>query len=301
MDRLQGHQSGVTSLAYHHSLLFSGSDDHTCRLWDPHNILSISTLRGYQNPIASVEFLSTHHLVVSEGPHLHIYDRRQPNQPLLTINHTDPSDEFQAVSTRGDFVAYTDDMGRVGVLDYTDDTEVNWFQQRHDGLAGCVSFHPTKPELASGGFDQQVLVWDLATEQVIQTYNHSRDPVDGQLVNPPYPYALTYIDDMLCSGHADGQLAMASENRIIGQPGCHGYSVTALDFVVDGTDCELLVTAGLDCFIKVWDSRSLFNSAQPPSSLAHIELDAKPDTLVAPSSSSIYSDQHNDIVSYILL
>ncbi|KAJ2335578.1 hypothetical protein GGI00_001285 [Coemansia sp. RSA 2681] len=328
----------VVSWAGRGSLLLSGSDDQTCRLWDARAGKAVRCIRGFAEEITAVEFAGEHSLVASSGSSICVYDQRA----LDVVSHATESaasrftnsggGEVQALSARGDFVALVDDDGRMAVFDITDDPLSNAlapFAGGHDALAGCVCIHPNEPVIASGGFDRQVLLWDMASETKTKAFiadssgacHNDADAGRRQLVNPPFVYALDFAPgsgdghaSQLVSGHADGRLMCLGDDAAFSWSACHRYSISALRFVRARPD--ILATASLDCTLALWDAESIINPdvaiapdtaatvvvvGDRPRVLAQVDLTEKPDTLASSETTTvIYTDQGCDIVAYTI-
>ncbi|KAI7833157.1 WD40-repeat-containing domain protein [Kickxella alabastrina] len=339
VSTFKGHRSGITALTAgwdsRSTLLLSGSDDGTVRLWDARIGKSICAVIGFpvdeDISISGIGFVGDHELVAACGPSISIYDHRA----LKVVNQTrsaamvviDNGSEIQALSTRGDFAAFVDEDGSLGVCDTSDVApSVDKFSGNHDALASCVGFHPDRPEIASGGFDQQVFVWDMAEECVANKADAGAamdvdEPVglgEQRLVNPPFVYSLDYwsVDEaaegrMLASGHADGSVMCIRNDAVFCWSECHDYSISALQFVRSRPD--VLVTVGLDRTIRLWDAESMFfpeveaaENYQPVKVNRELsplgvlkDLSAKPDTVATSDAlPHIFTDERGDIVAY---
>ncbi|KAJ2790877.1 hypothetical protein H4R20_006940, partial [Coemansia guatemalensis] len=151
---------------------------------------------------------------------------------LTTIKGVGEGSEIQSISTRGDFVAYVDEDGNLGVADYTDPEDSTNFSEKHDGLASCVCLHPEDLTVATGGFDQCVRLWDISSEQVTVSgcARSVEDPSAAKIVNPPFVYTLDFApgeDSTVVSGHADGRLMCLNSEDYWSWLDCHSYSITA--------------------------------------------------------------------------
>ncbi|KAJ2765863.1 hypothetical protein IWQ56_003931, partial [Coemansia nantahalensis] len=300
-------------------LLLSGSDDGSCRLWDVRTSRAVSGIAGYASGINAVGFVGAHSLIVACGADIGVYDQRalglvsRAAGAAAVVKNVYGESEIQAASTRGDFVAYVDEDGRLGVCDVTDPADSTRFTGAHDGLAACVAFHPESATVATGGFDRRVLVWDVAceTSSTLMCASPEYDPGTTRLVNPPFVYALDYApndEGTVISGHADGRLMCSSDAGTTSWMGCHDYSVSALQFVRSRP--EVLATAGLDCTVRLWDADTLAcpeaSQLSPTSSPGSAQLlcqrlAAKPDTLASSDTSPVvYIDQGSELVAYAL-
>ncbi|KAI8325294.1 WD40 repeat-like protein [Martensiomyces pterosporus] len=323
VSTLTGHRAKVTCLAAGYDarggLLVSGSEDKTCRLWDSRTNKAVSGILGFASDITAVDFAGANGLVAACDSAIYVYDQRSmgvvASATKAAVSAVAVAAEIQAISTRGDFIAYVDEDGQLGVFDCSEEVLAE-FAGKHDALAACVAFHPQNPEIASGGFDRQALVWDMAGESVKRKYSASVENVSsGKSINPPFVYALDFSpmgDGALITGHADGRImCFKDEAPTICWLDCHSYSISALRSVWSNPD--LIATAGLDRTLKIWDADELadpaveneeeqgdaavFSEDQPV--LASVSLSSKPDTLATSFTSPIiYTDQESDIVAY---
>ncbi|KAJ2420729.1 hypothetical protein GGF41_004140 [Coemansia sp. RSA 2531] len=280
-------------------MLLSGSDDQTCRLWDTRSGKTVRCIRGFTDEITAVTFAGEHNFVAASGSNIYVYDQRAlevvsqgPEAAVCRFANIDDG-EVQALSARGDFVAFVDDNGRLGVCDITDDPLASapvHFAGGHGALAGCVCIHPELPVIASGGFDCQVLLWDMASETTTGSFvadsSDMCDETRRQMFNPPFAYALDFAPE-------------------------HGLQLVSVRFV--SARPEILATASLDCTLALWDAESILYPdvkkssgatvvvGDKPNLLAQVELSAKPDTLVSSETIPvIYTDQGCDIVAYTI-
>ncbi|KAJ2780441.1 hypothetical protein H4R18_003460 [Coemansia javaensis] len=282
-------------------LLLSGSDDGSCCLWDARSARPACAIAGHGGEVAGIGFSGESRLVVARGAEIHVYDQRalgpasrrasDTTATVARVANAHGAAEIQAISTRGDFVAYVDEDGRLGVCDVTDPADATCFSGGHGALASCVCFHPEAPVVATGGFDRRVLVWDIAAESIAASAcaDGEDDPGANQLVNPPFVYALDFAPDCdgtVVSGHADGRLMQFVRSRP-----------------------EVLATAGLDCTIRLWDADAVTDPGTAPAAgggvpapLGCCRLAAKPDAIATSEAAPVvYVDQDSSIVAYALV
>ncbi|KAJ2543427.1 hypothetical protein EV175_005979, partial [Coemansia sp. RSA 1933] len=350
------------------SLLVSGSEDKTSRLWDTRSGKAICGIVGFEEEVVAADFVGDSSVAVASGASLFIYDHRyistvHSSQSCRTVyaNRCDNGDgEIQAISTRGDFVAFVDDNGCLSVFDITDSEAFSEKSARlsgnddgaHNMAVACVCFHPEEPVIATGAFDRQVRVWDVASERVIRSSvaglaavsaqhvgeESSQGAVATNMVNPPFVYALDFVPNysdadgesnteeeegrekwMVVSGHADGRImCTGAKSTAVCWTGCHSYSITALRFM--RSHPEVLVTAGLDRMIKLWNSDNIISPDTVDNDngndnddtaavardslplLAHVDLAAKPDTLATSEEAPLlYTDENNSVVAFVAM
>ncbi|KAJ2738661.1 hypothetical protein H4R23_000997 [Coemansia sp. Cherry 401B] len=174
------------------------------------------------------------------------------------------------MSIRGDFIAYVDEDGHLGICDITDPETSIRFAGTHDALASCVCLHPEEAIVATGGIDQQVLVWDIASEHIVDSFKVLAEDTEAkQLVNPPFVYAVDFVPD---------------ETTV---------------FVRSNPD--ILATAGLDCMVKLWNTDAVVDPSDKPASIAQHELAEKPNALATLDSLPLmFTDQGRAIVAYCI-
>ncbi|KAJ1803361.1 hypothetical protein LPJ75_005903, partial [Coemansia sp. RSA 2598] len=230
------------------------SEDGTVRLWDLRTNKTVQAICGYSidedSGITGAVPTGDHGLAVSCGQFITVYDQRA----LKLINRAsvdalaiiDNGSDVQGLCARGDFVAHVDEEGMVGTFDSSDPSPtIDRVPNKHDALASCVCINPVLPEIATGGFDQRVLVWDMAEEMLVKDVDAgdvsdlaqtSKDDGAGhrQLVNPPFVYSLDYWNveqdsdsRMLVSGHSDGGLMSICGDSVRFWNSCHDYSISA--------------------------------------------------------------------------
>lgn len=113
----------------------------------------------------------------------------------------------------------------------------------HTGDVNSLTFSPDGQKLASSSWDQTVKVWDVATGQVIQTFNH-----------PDTTYSVAFSPDggSLAAGVRDGSIILW--NLETGQKmntfDGHTELVQHVTFSPDGSS---IVSASFDGTIRVWD------------------------------------------------
>ncbi|WP_433193989.1 NACHT and WD repeat domain-containing protein [Nocardia sp. CA-107356] len=130
--------------------------------------------------------------------------------------------------------------------------------------------------LASVGEDHRLLIWDLRSKQPLATLT---DHVDGVALA-----AIPMADKrflLACSSGAAIQVWDLVTSRLMGVLVAHTGGVTALAFLIDPDHGSLLISAGADSMIRVWNAidgreiTSVPSPAGPVTQLAALQYDRK--------------------------
>lgn len=116
----------------------------------------------------------------------------------------------------------------------------------HGGWVNAIALSPNGQELATGGNDQHIRLWDVATARLI-----------GEYVTPSPISALTFSADgqILASGNYDHRIQLwhRGEGRVITTLEGHYGSVQALQFITDPQVDRCLVSGSYDQTLRLWD------------------------------------------------
>ncbi|KAH7909346.1 WD40-repeat-containing domain protein [Hygrophoropsis aurantiaca] len=119
----------------------------------------------------------------------------------------------------------------------------------HKGVIRCLSFHPSKPLLASGGEDKYVYIWDCATRKALFF-------CEGKAT--PLCLAWTEQDDTLHCGFADGYLLSIrpdDQTRSLSGPFFKAHSCPITCIAVHQSGKWLATAGGHD--IRIWSREDL--------------------------------------------
>jgi WD40 repeat protein len=105
------------------------------------------------------------------------------SEPLKApINGIAASPDGSRVAIASGVVSKKEKLGPIPVLDAETLREALVLKGHEDGTT-CVVFHPTKAQLASGGGDKLIRVWDLTTKEEV-SHADNAEPMRGLAVTP---------------------------------------------------------------------------------------------------------------------
>jgi len=235
VHKLSGHRGPITCAdcadTVVGSLLATGSEDKTIRLWDLRSDRawkSISNTSLFQQEIGSI-LVHENYVYCSNSTSLYVFDIRnellvikQPSQVYENM----ASDDINSISlnANNNILAVSDDHGTISLIERFTSNGIQKLQGLHTSIAGSIAFHPSIPtEIISGGFDCLLGLWDLQTRRVKCRTNFSTviGTTSGQqFLNPPFVHAVSYICNghLICSALGDGSVSQYVhyiDNKII--------------------------------------------------------------------------------------
>jgi len=223
-----GHQKDVLCLEINEeeTILCSGSEDSTVRLWDIRNSKCIRALTGFQsNEVNSVVFhrlgcatsQTFYNLYAAAGSIIYCFDLRRPEIVLNQFKSFQfNTDEINQLTFSGNYIASCDDSGEIKILqihssrsnglkkeENTVENELSLFKtlrRVHKQICSSVKFRPQHPsQIVSGSFDSTLVLWDFVRLKPLFSFDmHSIFGRDNsvQVVNPPFVNSI----DVSCDG-----------------------------------------------------------------------------------------------------
>ena len=290
LAKLVGHEDAVLSVRFSPDdryLLTSGYD-HTARLWDLATGKEQQSLEGHSWWVWSAEFSPDGSQIVTAGQDGKAIVWGRPPSPadsgtvLTQVAVASASAPFEKVteftrhrgpvyaarfSPAGDQIATAGYDGRVLLWNPNEAQSVDIARRldgipdppthetellAHRGPVRTLAFAPDGKTLSSGGQDNVVVVWDLASAQPLKQLRGHASHVRSVAYSPDGQWLL--------SGGRDAQIKLwrpanyAEERNLIAGDEDSRDAILSARFSPDG---QLIVTAGRDRTASVWNAASL--------------------------------------------
>lgn len=160
-----GHEEDVTAIASTSGKIATGSSDKTVILWDANSYKVIKKMVGHSDTVNAAAFSP-------DGKTLYTGDKAK-RVFVWDVGTGTKKDSFKAyndisdisVSPNGEMIAVAADDETLGV--YSPQGKVVKKLKGHKGDVLTVRFSPDGKKIVSGGKDNTVIIWDIATEKII--------------------------------------------------------------------------------------------------------------------------------------
>eukprot|EP00903_Cladosiphon_okamuranus_P011662 g10969.t2 len=301
-SRLRGHKGQVLCIAAPdakagHALVATSAEDSTVRLWDlrdggatgPSSSPRVTTClcRCFGGEaVSSVVFgvSDANRLYCSAGGKVLEFDLRSCSEAralLVTSSAAifdDGEDEVNelAVHPKGDYLAAADDSGLVKIYNTRTRRVDRSLRNAHTNICHAVRFRPRSSwDIASGALDSTLV---FCTGRVRRKLNVAEDirassacsassSSPQQLFNPPFVHSVDFTADgcHLAAGLGDSGVVVvdAKTRTLVGR--CDGHSAPISQVHYPCFDSKLLISAGNDQRLLVWDQRQFEQRPKPSS------------------------------------
>lgn len=248
-NQFQGHQGGVTALAYGDDgrLMVTTGQDATLKVWNAASNVLLRTIEMDDGPAVSMALSGSRAVTGHSHGEVVIWDIEKAEK-VASFKRNEA--EVWSVTFAGsqDRVAASSHDWKVTLWDVNTPSQPLHVIDAHENSAQAVAFFaaPGRPMLASGGADKTVKLWNLASMEQVRRYRGHRDFVTDLSFSPN--------GRMLASAGLDGAIRLwsTSSRGLYRTLHAHKGKVTSLAFASDG---DHLVSAGEDGLVRIWDIR----------------------------------------------
>ena len=247
--REEMHSKEVGTLAFSHgakTLLATGSEDATLKLYDAATGREIRTMRAHTKQIFQIAFSPDSKLLASasEDGTVVLWDVKT-GAPKFIFRAHNSAVTAVVFNADGSVLASGGWDENIRLWNVSTGKEIKTIPAQ-SGYVTALAFHPrARNLLASGGADHSVRLWDTADNRLIRTMKEHEGTINSLAFNPE-------DESLLASGSADYTIRFWDTNsgaeraKLSG----HDYGVNALAFSKDG---RRLVSCGDDATIKLWN------------------------------------------------
>ena len=259
---LQMHHGRIWSVAVNGqgTLIASGSDDHTVRLWDGQTGQHRFTLKGHKSWVRAVAFSQRGSFLASGGDDstIRIWNTAS-GFCLATIPHS--QHWIRALKFNPKNSRYLISGGDDGIVRWWDRKEkISFSLARHQQRICAVDFSPNSRYIASGSDDASVIVWDTMGKEMAKSeapsqifhFTHSELGIKAVAFSPDSRYLAAGGDDQLVYIW-DLESPNPSESLMVLSPSDYTGQASGIRSIAFSADSQFVITGGLDAVIRRGD------------------------------------------------
>ncbi|KAJ3191647.1 POC1 centriolar protein A, partial [Entophlyctis luteolus] len=249
VSSLSGHTGAVTSVAYNHdgSLIASGSNDNTVRVWNPLSGALVSELNGHSGSVNSAVFNHDGSLIASGSDDKTVRVWNAFSGALVS--------ELKGHSGYVLSVAFNHD-GSLIASGSADKTVRVWNPlsgalvselKGHSNYVFSVAFNHDGSLIASGSKDKTVRVWNPLSGALVSELKGHSDDVNS--------VAFNHDGSLIASGSADNTVRVWNplSGALVSELKGHSDYVCSVAFNHDGS---LIASGSRDKTVRVWNPLS---------------------------------------------
>jgi len=244
---IEGHDSDVTSIdiSSDGSLILSGSEDGTIKLWNLASNKKILSIPGDGTGITAVRFTRDNNILSgSRMGYTTLWNGKSGEK--LWENHRKREGGITGidVANDSDAVATGSDVGFITILNLKNGKKKSQFGKRSRGAIRSVRFGPNEKILVSCGDDKMIRMWDWKKSSELKQFEGHEDGVTGA--------ELSSDGKLLVSSARDNTIRIwnTENGKIIHVLNGHSFSVGDACF---SPDKKYILSGGWDHFMKLWD------------------------------------------------
>lgn len=171
------------SLSPDRSWFASGGNDSDIHLWEIPNLTLLTTLKGHTSEVRRLAINPKSRQIISGDAtgHVYLWDLDNSSYRCIYENNIEMVRSV-AYSKNGELAAITFSSGAILIWDVKNDLTKYHILPGYGGHLGHavgVSFHPTKPLVASGGADGLIRLWNWQKGDWVGKFHAHDDQING--------------------------------------------------------------------------------------------------------------------------
>lgn len=192
----------AVSISSTQQLILSGGDDKVIRAFHPETCESREFHASHNDWIVSLAVTTDGKLAISgsDDGTAKIWNVKT-GELIHTFEHHRSPIRAIAVSPDDQWVAMGSNDKTIRLFNLIDSQHPEYIhsplqgQEGHEGWIRCITFHPTAPILASGGYDQKTILWDIETGKPLKVLRGHDEAVISVAFDPKGKLIATGSED----------------------------------------------------------------------------------------------------------